>query len=230
MLNKKVLLRERKRHTAHRVASARYAALSSGWGGVPHPRSGVGVPHPRVRGYPGQVLMVGGTPGLGVPHPRGVPWSGLDGGGVPHPKVGVPRPGLDGGTQVPPPSRPRQGVPWVPPPSRPGQGTSPRMGYPPSRPGWGTQPQTWDPTPDLGWGTPHHPYLDGVPPRPEMGYPPHHPDLDRVPPPTWDGVPPEMLTDRHLTDTFPRTLYAGGKDEGNNTIVTVSSYIPVWFG
>ena len=35
--NKKVLLRERKRHTAHRVASARYAALSHGWGGgTPH--------------------------------------------------------------------------------------------------------------------------------------------------------------------------------------------------
>ena len=36
--NKKVLLRERKRHTAHRVASARYATLSpDGGGGVPHP-------------------------------------------------------------------------------------------------------------------------------------------------------------------------------------------------
>ena len=36
---KKVLLRERKRHTARRVASARYAALSRG-GGVPYPRVG----------------------------------------------------------------------------------------------------------------------------------------------------------------------------------------------
>ena len=34
--NKKVLLRERKRHTARHVASARYAAVSNGWG-VPHP-------------------------------------------------------------------------------------------------------------------------------------------------------------------------------------------------
>ena len=48
LTNKKVLLRERKRHTARRVASARYAALSNGWvgGGVPHPVMG-GVPlHP----------------------------------------------------------------------------------------------------------------------------------------------------------------------------------------
>ena len=57
--NKKVLLRERKRHNACHVGSARYAALSSG-GGVPHPRSG---------GYPDQVLMVeGGT--LGTPQSR----------------------------------------------------------------------------------------------------------------------------------------------------------------
>ena len=37
-INKEVLLRERKRHTARRVASARYAGLSpdGGGGGVPH--------------------------------------------------------------------------------------------------------------------------------------------------------------------------------------------------
>ena len=53
--NKKVL-RERKRHTARRVASARYAALCNG--GVP-----------RVEGYP--ISGLGG----GVPHLRcGVPW------------------------------------------------------------------------------------------------------------------------------------------------------------
>ena len=64
ILNKKVLLRERKRHTARRVASARYAAVM-GWEG--YPISG--------RGYP--------VPGLG----RGVPhlWSG---------KGGYPIPGL----------------------------------------------------------------------------------------------------------------------------------------
>ena len=70
--NKKVLLRERKRHTACRVGSARYAALSSGWGGYP-------------------------IPGLG-----GIPWPGLDGEGYPIPGWGYPgyphHPDLAGGT------------------------------------------------------------------------------------------------------------------------------------
>ena len=103
-----------------------------------------GVPHPR--GYPGQVLMVGGT--QGTPPPS-------------RPSQGVP--------QVPPhhqtfrPSRPG------PPSSRPGWGTPhPWDGVPPTPDlGWGTptiqtwmgypQPQTWN-------GEPPHP-------RPEMGYP-----------------------------------------------------------
>ena len=65
MLNKKVLLRECKRHTACHIASALYAALSDG--GVPH-----------------SVLVVGGNPppsrpGWGVPPtiqtwPGGYPW------------------------------------------------------------------------------------------------------------------------------------------------------------
>ena len=57
-INKKVLLRERKRHTARRVASTCYVALSSDWGGGggyliqslmgnPHPVPGGG------GGYPG---------------------------------------------------------------------------------------------------------------------------------------------------------------------------------
>ena len=61
--NKKVLLGKRKRHTARRVTSARYAALSNGWGGypiqtwdgVPLPIPGTGYPPPR--------------PGMGYPHP-----------------------------------------------------------------------------------------------------------------------------------------------------------------
>ena len=53
--NKKALLRERKRHTARRVASARYADLSGG--GIPHPMSG-GVPCPRLGGTPSQVGRV----------------------------------------------------------------------------------------------------------------------------------------------------------------------------
>ena len=47
LLNKKVLLRERKRHTARRVASARYAAVIRG--GDPISGLGRGVPHPRSR-------------------------------------------------------------------------------------------------------------------------------------------------------------------------------------
>ena len=76
----------------------------SGWWGVPHLRSGVGVHQP-------------GLDGWGVPHLRsgvGVPQPGLEVGGYPIPGVGrypgqvwmgeIPWPGLDfgGGTQVPP--------------------------------------------------------------------------------------------------------------------------------
>ena len=73
LYNKKVLLHERKRHTARPVASARYADLSgggrypiSGLGGdtlshvrgvVPHPRSGGGVP-----GVPPNHLDLAGVP------------------------------------------------------------------------------------------------------------------------------------------------------------------------
>ena len=87
MHNKKVLLRERKRHTARRIASVRYAALSCGGGypiwGVAQPGlDGGGTPShvwgvPHNGGYPGQVLMVGG-----------VPQSGLDGGEYPIPGLG----------------------------------------------------------------------------------------------------------------------------------------------
>ena len=42
--NKKVLLREHKRHTARRVASARYAVLSNGGGGTPSSHGGGGYP------------------------------------------------------------------------------------------------------------------------------------------------------------------------------------------
>ena len=46
-MNKKVLLREHKRHTVRRIASARYAALSNVGGGVPPPvLAGGRVPHP----------------------------------------------------------------------------------------------------------------------------------------------------------------------------------------
>ena len=63
--SKKVLVRERKRHTAHCVASARFA---DGGGGTPSSLGqGRGVPHPVLDG--------------GVPHPvldrRATPWVGV---------------------------------------------------------------------------------------------------------------------------------------------------------
>ena len=95
--NKKVLLRERKRHTARRVASTRCAALSNPdlvGGGVPGPRSGgstqskvQGVPSPRSGGVPSP--RSGGTPSQvwGVPHPRsrGYPIPGPGGYLIPGP-------------------------------------------------------------------------------------------------------------------------------------------------
>ena len=78
--NKKVLLRERKRHTARRISSARYArgggrGLVRGPGGVPgvgggpHPRSGGGYPVPGLGGTPLS------RPGMG--YPPGQTWDGI---------------------------------------------------------------------------------------------------------------------------------------------------------
>ena len=125
MNNKKVLLRERKRHTARRVASTRCAALSNPdlvqgctqsqvWGGYPVPGLGgtqsqvwEGVPHPRSGGYPIQTWS-GDTPGT--------PYLDL-GWGPPSP---LPEPGMG----YPPDLR------WGTPPPNLG------IGYPPG--------QTWD--------------------------------------------------------------------------------------
>ena len=57
--HKKVLLRERKRHTTHREAALSPDLLMGGRGWVPHPVLTRGIPHP--------VLMGGG--GVGYPHP-----------------------------------------------------------------------------------------------------------------------------------------------------------------
>ena len=127
--NKKVLLRELKRHTARRIVSARYA----GGGGTLSPG----------RGYP--ISGLGGTPSQvqGVPHPRS--------GGYPVPGWGGPCARSRGY-----PSRPGMGYPlgqtWDGvTPARPG------MGYPPPDLGWGTplaRPgMRYPPWPDLGWGT-----------------------------------------------------------------------------
>ena len=103
----------------------------------------------------------------------GVPWPGLDDGGIPHPRgypgqvlMGctwdTPQLGLNDGGY--PPHQDVAGVPhtlrWgTPPPSRPGRGTPLHsgMGYlpPPSRPGRGTPPHPgMGYPPDLGWGPP----------------------------------------------------------------------------
>ena len=88
--NKKVLLRERKRHTAHRVASARYADPSRG-GTRSHVQGGTqsqvwGIPSPRSGGVT-QSQVWGGTQSQvqGLPHPmsRGYPISGPGVPGVP---------------------------------------------------------------------------------------------------------------------------------------------------
>ena len=87
-VNKKVLLRERKRHTARRVASASYAALSNGAGGVPHPVL-AGTLQPS---RPGQ----GGT--QGTPHPDLSLCTPL-----PHPDLGWGTPPVQTCDGVPPP-------------------------------------------------------------------------------------------------------------------------------
>ena len=189
--NKKVLLCEHKRHTARRVASARYAALSHGWRGVPL------VP-PTIQtwsgGYPPP-----SRPGMGYPTQT---WDG------------VPPPSRPGVRYPPPPSRPRTGYP----PSRPGWGypgyspphhpdlgwgtwPRPEMGYPPPRPGMGTPP----PRPEMGYppprpGTGYPPDLRwGTPlPRPGMGYPSlPRPGTGYPPPPRRKCGQSENITSRH---------------------------------
>ena len=181
--NKKVLLRERKRHTARRVASTCYAALSNPdlVGGYPiQTWLGVSWVPPTIQTWLGR----GGTPsrpGWGYPRypqPSRPGWAG----GYPIQTWLGGTPDFVGGTpDTPPPSRPRLGVsqtwlgvPWVPPFSDLVRGDTP--------------------------GTPHHPDLDGVPssrpgmgypppPQPEMGYPL---DLGQGTPQTWDRVPPYL--------------------------------------
>ena len=153
LCNKKVLLRERKRHTAHHVASARYAALSPDEGGGTLDGGGV-YPIPGLdwggEGYPVQSWM-------GVSYPR----SGLGGGGYPIQSwMGwYPIPGLVGGV-------PHTVLDWGYPPPWTWDGV-----HPPPSAGWGTPTWTWDGvplsagwvpplpgsgmgTPSAGWGTP----------------------------------------------------------------------------
>ena len=160
--NKKVRLRERKRHTARRVASAHFADLSPDKG-VPHPvldrgysiQSWMGGGTPSSPGYPHpgpHLVLDGGTPsslGWGTPSSpgQGVSPSSLDGGvpqGIPCPDLGwgYPHP-ADGGTPI---------QTWG------GVSPHPDLGTPCLDLGWGTS------CPDLGWGTPHLDMGQGTPP------------------------------------------------------------------
>ena len=136
--NKKVILRESKRHTARRVASTRYAALSNPdlVGGYPI-QTWLGVPPSR----PGQ----GGTPSRPG---QGVPPTGM---GYPPPEMGYP-PNWDGV-----PLRPGMGYS-----SRPGTEYPPQTWdrVPRPRPGMGYPPL------DLRWGTPLPRPEMGYPPAP----------------------------------------------------------------
>ena len=149
MVNKKVLLHERKRHTACCIASARYVTGRGGYpipgpggypvpgpGGVHHPRSQGGTPSQVQGGTPSQVQ--GGTPSQvwGVPHPdlvRGYPILTWLGGTPSWPGQGVPQ-------------SPRPDLGWVPPPPCLDLG----WGTPLARPEMGYSPgQTWDGVPPL---------------------------------------------------------------------------------
>ena len=103
-INKKVLLRESKRPTARRAASARYAG-----GGLYPIQSWWGVP----RVPPTIKTWLGGTPSS---HGRGVPPPSRPGMGYPPPF----KPGMG----TPPPSRPEMGYP-PPPPTDLGRGNPP---------------------------------------------------------------------------------------------------------
>ena len=133
ILNKKVLLRESKRHTARRVASARHAALSNGWGGgeLPYPVLVVGeypwYPPPSRPGLGGYLPTIQTWPG-GIPQvpPTIQTWDGVP----PHPDLGW-------GTPI-------QTCYGVPPHPDLGRGTpthKPGTGYSPShKPGTGYLP------------------------------------------------------------------------------------------
>ena len=82
--NKKVLLRERKRHTARCVANTPYVVLT----GYP-PRGGVFRVPPRGSGYPPGGYPVRYPPGGSEYPPRGGTWSGTQGGSG-YPPGGVP--------------------------------------------------------------------------------------------------------------------------------------------
>ena len=118
--NKKVLLRESKRHTARRVASARSAALSPGWvGGTPSSTNGRGITPYSPDGVYTPIQYWWGYPGyltpppmswMGLPPPQLARWEGeeVEGGMVTWTRYPPPfPPGQDDDlNQLPPPPLP----------------------------------------------------------------------------------------------------------------------------
>ena len=140
---KKILLRERKRHTARLIANACFADGGGGEGcipsslkwWVPHLLLNWGMPSSLGQGVPHPILDLGDTPySLGWRVPWGTPFS----------RMGYSHLDLGWGTLLG----------WDTPPL-----SGPGMGYPHPELGWGT-PLSHQ---DLGWGTPTQTW-DGVPP------------------------------------------------------------------
>ena len=180
--NKKVLLPERKRHTARRVVSTPSVVLP----GYPPPA-----------GYPPHPDLAGGEGGYltRVPWLGGVPWSGTPPRGR-YP-VSTPRGVPDQGT-------PQGGLPdQVPPPRRgePDQGTPPWPGYPPHPDLAGGVPDWVPPRP--GYPPPAGPRRETPPPA----APWHSGKCCKA---LWDmGTPPRCGQTNSETITFPSYYVRG---------------------
>ena len=122
MVNKTVLLRERKRHTDRSVSSTPSAVLYQGRG-YPIPAGGVPPPQVPLLSWPGRVYPI---PAGGYPIPARGPHLGYP---PPQTLPGYPPPNLAG---------------YPPPLVGPGQGTIGPRWSTPIAPGWGPPPhQTW---------------------------------------------------------------------------------------
>ena len=217
-VNKKVLLRARKRHTARRVASTRDAVPVGGtppswdltWMGEVPPCPNLGRGHlpfrpkkevPPVLTWEGVPLY---WPGKGYSHPhlgRGYPLS-WPGKWYPCPELGEVSQSIPG--KGVPPSKPGKGVPL----SWPGKGVPPVLtweGGTPSRPGKGIPP--------IG--------KDGVPPLGRMGYP----CQEGTTPSQWEGwgYPPSLARWAYpspcrceQTDTCENSIFPHPSDAGGN--------------
>ena len=197
--NKKVLLRERKRHTARRVASTPYVVLTG---------------YPPWQGYPpGRVppqLDLAGYPPARVPPLARVPPQ-LDLAGYPPPGYPPTRvPPQPGPGRVPPPPGYPPGR--VPPPPPAGPGRVPPPAGPGRVPPQGTPPARVPPQPGYSPAAPGR-----VPPPPAAPW--HSGKCCKA---LWDtGTPPvDRQTDTCQNITFPRTTYAGGNNHTHHLIGT----------